>query len=1785
MKKIGGLFSCIIGLFLLVGGLSSHAADGVWTNKVSGVWSNPNNWQDGTAAGSGGIATINLTGNDFTISNDLGTVSLAGITLNSSLTGRTVFVSGGTNELVAPAVIKTADYSYLSFTGSKLSSTTNLLITGLGRLSLGQNNLLTGSTIISNGNVMAINDSAFGPPLGALRTDAIILDGGGLMNDANNVALTISTNRGITVTGQGGYLGCGYNNARTEINSPITGTGFLGINYEFSKVVLGNSANNYTGGTRIGTQGPGANAGQSATLVLNDNEVLPDAGGLIIGGETTLSNALPSGVLDLNGKTESVDTLSSGARATIASSVANQGRLIIGSQNGNSDFSGTIINGATLEKQGSGILNVKGAALTDAGILDLRGGTLQAGGPNLSKTPLLLKGGDLTIVAPGKPYELAAGADNVLTARLLLETNTTLTVDGAAGGFVFAGVVMTNSVQIPEPTLTINNNGAPVRFGATNLLSPAVLDADVASSAGLTLTNNVWLRRTPSASYTVATAANLFLDGNDLLGGALTLSTYGATIVANTTIGGDGSATVLNGNTLAFNTLQFTNSTFQDLPGNLLNVSNDFALTASTALFTGKGSITYSGDFTGTGTVEKRGTGTTELSGTGSALTGNIVIYEGALVAGSETVLGGAGVTLSGGTLSNKDGNNLTLSSTPVTAQSGALNVTADDTLTVNSQITGAGLISKTGAGALILGGTASNGLSLAVSAGTLELNKTGAADGVAVNSLSMASGTSVKLTGSNGNQIGGDLLLDGATLDLNGKNEALSALAATGSNGLVVNNGAAATLSVGEGNRSSVFAGTLTNGTGVLNLTKVGAGSLTMGVSSMAYSGATAVDAGTVRLLRKALPVTSGLAYQLDAANSASITLSGSNVAAWADSTSAGVDFSQGTFLQQPTYVQNAINGLPAVKFSDSARNRMAASKVITAQTVFIVAKTTSYGGLDGIWGRNGGDHGIRGASLGAWSHPGNGGDFTQSGSMYINGVAGSTYKSVDPYILTAVRGTPDTGFSQAIGDYWNDGANPRYFRGYIGEVLVYNRTLSVAERQAVEAYLADKWSPFPLGLSYRLDASNVSTIGLSGNQVTNWLDSSSAGVNFSQPTDAQRPTYVENAINGRPAVRFSDTARNRMVANKDANAQTVFIVAKTTTYGSLDGIWGQSGQDNGIRADSLTLWQHPGNGATWSYAGSMYINGVAGNTYDNTKPYILTSIRGSAWSMTQAIGDYWNSGTYQRYFRGYIGEILVFDRVLTTADREKVNEYLSEKWLAIETQPKAVSSTPVTLASGAQLTISDMTLALNTLAGTGRLHLEYSEAVITNYAGFTGTVIGNGTVALASPTGVDALFTPMSLGVNVVNNGALPAKLVVGGTGTNFFIVGSLADGKSALGLTHSGSGTTYMSGLNSTYTGPTTISGGIASIGGTVFTKYVRFLPKMMRSSTDNPNSGYQLSEFHLMLNGQKVNYPVGTLGTSPGKVAGAEGPEKAIDGSTSTKFYINTTPIYPLVVTLPSPMLFDGYRWYTANDSTGRDPVVWTVDISADGVTWTTVDLRDYSANQAAITTARYSLAGSWRMGDVTNMNVLSDLSATTISSPAELAIVGARETVGSLSGNGTITLTSGTLGINAFTNAAFTGACTGSGTLIKTGSWKQTLSGALNVSGSIVVEAGVLDLQGAVLTGITNIVIKTGAELTGSATVNGNLTMTFEGGKYSATLAVSGSLKTVGTVNLTKPQGMSYPLTLLLFTYASADAATQDALTNAGLTPTPPPASIVKVRLTSTSATLIVAPQGTLIQIR
>lgn len=1735
---------CLLGAFLCGWNAESVCgADGVWTNTSSGVWSDTTKWADGIIAGEGGTATFKAASGTYYITNDIGTVTLSGLNANTESsddsTAAVWMLCDGTNELVSPAVIYTRAHS-LSAVNTTLAGDTDIVITGRGYFFLGGDNLYTGRTIVSNGNARVARDSGFGPAPATLTADAIILDGGAWVNDGNSFVLTNHPNRGITLTTNGGFIAAAYVNAGVQVDSPITGPGQLGIDYEFSPVILNNPNNDYSGGTVVGTNGVGANAGCSPTLRLGQDEVLPDGagkGGLSINPLSGYNDSLPVSTLDLAGKTETVNTLFSGPKGKITSSVANAGRLIIGGLNDDSDFRGTLTGGATIEKQGTGNLFLTGATLSD-GTVDIKEGAVIAGGPNLAAGgTVLLDGGDLTLTAPSGLYEfkgtggnapdlsaaltytgwqlwpvkgsttstttfpnntqyvyrgkwhvpeagtysfakgfddgaylaidgvtvisnaaagtrlvvndvaidagwhtlelrysqgtssvgpqfsfrngllydsqnggftnstelararmftddggtnlVADGHENVLSSRILLARNATLIVDPGTGNLVFAGNLTTNGAADPEPVLTVSNSGTPLLFGSSSSSgTPAVLDAAVESTGGIVFTNLVWLRRLPSGTYDIASGADLALDGTALLGGPLNLTDYSIRVVSNDSIGGDGSATANTGTAVWFDTMRYVDQTLTDASSGTTAYDNDIILSGGAVGFTGAGTITYSGALTGTGSAVKSGSGDLTLTADTSTFSGEIRIDAGRLLPADESALRGASVRLNGGRLTNPEGGDLTLDTTPITAVTGGFEVTAaGETMTVNSQITGLNPVSKWGDGTLVIGGTTPNtDLFMHVRGGVVELNKSGTATDYAIRTLiGVEPDCTVRLTGSNGNQIGESATLSGGTLDLNGFSETIGMLSNTVASSTITNGGtAAATLTVGDGDANSRFSGLLTDGAGTLALTKTGAGTLTLSSVSIAYSGGTQVEGGTLRI-SKPQPLTEGLVY----------------------------------------------------------------------------------------------------------------------------------------------------------------------------------------------------W----------LDATDTSTLSLSNGFVVSWADSSSNGVNFSQASAAYRPSYVTDSINGLPAVRFGSGNRTRLAASKSATVQTVFVVCRMTSCNALDGLWGYSLNDKGIRAKNLTNWQHTttgANGDDFTYLGEMYINGVAGTSFTAQEPHILTAVHTNAVTWATAIGDYWFNSTYARYFKGEIGEILVYNTKLGDEERAAVEEYLNAKWFGGISL--ALNQT-VSVAADAQLAVDNFNLGLTALTGGGTLVPEgLSTVTLSEYASFTGTVSGVGTVALADSAGTDARFVPSGFETIVRNDGAQPAVLRVENTGEEIFS-GVLEDGTSTLGLTQSGTGTTYYSGTNSTYTGATRIEAGTATVTDGCFAKFIRFLPSAMRpgsaSSPDYYGTGYQLSEFKLTQGGSVLPYPDGTLATCPGKAAGAEGPEKAVDGSVDTKFYMNSSsPIYPLVIELPEETLFNGYCWYTANDAYGRDPVAWTVEISEDGSTWTVVDEQDYSQDTTQITTDRKALVGTWQLGSIAVMNIFSDHSPTTVAAPGVLSVSSTHETVGALSGDGTVCLVAnGTLGVNAFIDTTFTGGITGTGTVVKTGTEKQSLSGALSVKGEFIVEAGTLDLTGATLTGVTNIIIRTGGELTGTATVNGDLKVTFDGGVYSASLDISGALTVAGTVNLGMAEGATYPYNGLLFNFASVDTATQSALLNA-VKPSPIPSGHAAfVRVTDTSARLVIAPVGTLIYVQ
>jgi autotransporter-associated beta strand protein len=215
-------------------------------------------------------------------------------------------------------------------------------------------------------------------------------------------------------------------------------------------------------------------------------------------------------------------------------------------------------------------------------------------------------------------------------------------------------------------------------------------------------------------------------------------------------------------------------------------------------------------------------------------------------------------------------------------------------------------------------------------------------------------------------------------------------------------------------------------------------------------------------------------LLYQLDAGSLAQT--GGTPVAAWNNQGTAANHFTQANTDKQPTYLASGSlgNGLPTVSFDGTisgwsgtpAVAPLADELVLTNPTaptsVFIVNSTSSTNGLDGIFGTNDGDFGIRRVNSGAWQHPGNGNDLSNPGVLAVNGVAATNPAAPlnTPHLLTATRPLGANLSGTSLGDYFQSGGvQPRAWGGEIGTILAFNRSVSTTERIVIENALAAKY------------------------------------------------------------------------------------------------------------------------------------------------------------------------------------------------------------------------------------------------------------------------------------------------------------------------------------------------------------------------------------------------------------------------------------------------------------------------------------------------------------------------------------------------------------------------------------------------------------------------------------------------------------------------------------------------------------------------------------------------------
>jgi len=229
----------------------------------------------------------------------------------------------------------------------------------------------------------------------------------------------------------------------------------------------------------------------------------------------------------------------------------------------------------------------------------------------------------------------------------------------------------------------------------------------------------------------------------------------------------------------------------------------------------------------------------------------------------------------------------------------------------------------------------------------------------------------------------------------------------------------------------------------------------------------------------------------------------------------------------------------------------------------------------------------------------------------------------------------------------------------------------------------------PSVLGTSLKLwlDASDTSTITHSVGAVSSWGDKSGNGNNATQATGASQPTLTSNSINGKSALVFDGTddflTAPTSVMNSCSNTSiTVFIVSITSVVKAADVIALSPFLANPSFSvllpfsNSLIYFDYTNNSTgrlavAWGgTVGTPYLwtldsnSTIQKNIYRNGVQIATTATASVANFSTTYSLNIGARAAASNHFNGSIGEILIYNRFLTNAEKASVNAYLMNKW-----------------------------------------------------------------------------------------------------------------------------------------------------------------------------------------------------------------------------------------------------------------------------------------------------------------------------------------------------------------------------------------------------------------------------------------------------------------------------------------------------------------------------------------
>lgn len=215
-------------------------------------------------------------------------------------------------------------------------------------------------------------------------------------------------------------------------------------------------------------------------------------------------------------------------------------------------------------------------------------------------------------------------------------------------------------------------------------------------------------------------------------------------------------------------------------------------------------------------------------------------------------------------------------------------------------------------------------------------------------------------------------------------------------------------------------------------------------------------------------------------------------------------------------------------------------------------------------------------------------------------------------------------------------------------------------------------------------LDATDATTVVLSGSNVTRWRDKSGTGTDVSQAATSNVPVYQASLINSLPALNFQGNGGLQSGNFAKGSNITVFVAAMMkSTAGSWGTVWGHFSV--GRHDDDIQLRRRETTSTMSWHTNNDNVSMLTTYTNDIPVVYSLTMRNGTEMFMQQtdsSLGTVtvtstqsltWQAGNAPIWvgrsdtnenINSYIGEIIYYQSVLPTTQRQAVESYLSRKW-----------------------------------------------------------------------------------------------------------------------------------------------------------------------------------------------------------------------------------------------------------------------------------------------------------------------------------------------------------------------------------------------------------------------------------------------------------------------------------------------------------------------------------------